>query len=208
MRRVLRIAFVAMLLLTVAGAGLYVWDQHLRPDSVSALRDLDGRRVQLDLPPDAEAAAVEPTGGRFVAPDHGLDVPLMTMRLAGTVLNPPTLTEAFLVRDPAPVPDGVAGARPRIVAMHAVNGGRAAGNAFAEPSGAVVVAPGDRLYVDGDLYVVDSVEVMRKEVAERDQAIWGVRDDGASRLVVLTCLQRPGGPTRAPDNLVLHASRA
>ncbi|QAY69811.1 class F sortase [Xylanimonas protaetiae] len=207
MRRVLRLVLVAVLALSLAGAGLTLWEQHLRPDAATTLRDLDGRRVELDLPPDLEAAAVEPTGGRFVAPDHGLDVPLVWMSVDGSVLNPPTLTDAFVVRDPAPAADG-AGGRPRIVAMHAVRGGRAPGNAFAASSGEVLAAPGDRLYVDGDLYVVDTVEVVPKEAAERDASIWGVRDDGDVRLVVLTCLQRPGGPTRAPDNLVLHASRA
>jgi len=204
------------------------------PDAI--LTDLDGRRVALDLAPDLEGSEMVAAAGRFVVPAVGLDVPLVYMTITRGVLNPPTLTDAFLVRGTGgrgfetPVPgsarlsgteptaDGNArttdGAliRPQILALHSVQGGRAAGNALATigPDGRAKSAlqPGDMLYVGEVAYKVTSVEEQRKEDAALDPAIWQESAAGAERLVVITCLQHPGGPRRAPTNLIIHAVKA
>lgn len=186
--------------------GLAFWPDG---DAAGTLRDLDGRPVVLDEAPDTDGADLRPTGGRFQAPAHGLDVPLVEMTATGGVLNPPTLTDAFLLRDPGR--ETPSGTRPLVVAMHSVRDGRAPGNAFFErgaPDPAVLVDPGAELVVDGIPYVVERTEVLGKAQAARSPEIWGPLADGGDRLVVLTCLQRAGTTGFAAENLVLHAARS
>lgn len=203
-RRALDVAVVAALLGTAAFAVL-AWKD---ASGHAVLTDLDGRAVVLDevLDPAADPSA---TGGRFQAPGQGLDVPLLTMSVSGGVLNPPTFTDAYLVRDPdRATADGV---RPLVVAVHAVRDGRAPGNAFFEPRSAdpaLTVGPGDELLVDGVRYVVGATEVLSKADAARSPRIWGPDPEGDRRLVVVTCLQRSGSAGQASENLVVHAVRA
>ena len=206
MRRWARGVLAVTVVLALGGAVILTWMGLGGGDAcVAAQRDLDGRCVELDVEQDA---AVGPDRGRFQAPEQGLDVPLVEMAASGGVLNPPTLTEAFLVRDPErTTPDGT---RPRVVAMHAVRDGRAPGNAFFEPGArnpAVRVSAGDELVVDGVAYVVESTEVLTKSEAASSTEIWGGHPDGDERLVVLTCLQRAGSAGPATENLVVHAVR-
>lgn len=197
----------ALVTVALLGVGTIAWDDAVgdRPSQGAVLRDLDGRPVALESPLDIEAADVRATGGRLAAPRQDLDVPLLTMATAPGTLTPPTLTDAFLLREhAAPGTPGTS-----IVAMHAVAGGNAPGNAFVEPTttGPVVtVAAGDPLVVDGVTYTVTSTQVLDKQAARTAESIWGQADDGADRLVILTCLQR-GGPRRATENLVVHAVR-
>lgn len=204
-RRALSVALVAALL----GAAGLTWFTMFQETPAAVLTDLDGRRVALDDTPDVAGSDLHHTGGRFQAPSQGLDVPLVEMSATGGVLNPPTLTDAFALRDPERTTPS--GTRPRIVAMHAVRDGRAPGNAFfksgaANPS--VTVDEGDQLHVGGDTYVVVSTEVLPKEDAARSSGIWAPHPDGDERLVILTCLQRAGGTGPAPENLVVHAVRS
>ena len=177
--------------------------------STATLPDLDGRPVVVEETPDAEGADLRATGGRFVAPEHALDVPLVEMTVTGGTLNPPTFTDAFVLRDPDRVtPQGT---RPLVVALHAVRSGRAPGNAFFEPGSpdpAVLVRPGAEVVVDGATYVVERTEVLGKAQAARSRDIWGALPDGGDRLVVITCLQRSDATGHAVENLVLHAVRA
>jgi len=178
-------------------------------DADASLRDLDGRSVVLDEAPEVVGADVSATGGRFVVPARGVDVPLLAMTVTRGVLNPPTLTDAFVLRDADRVT--AAGTRPLVVAMHAVRDGRAPGNAFFESGArepAVLVAAGDELLVDGVRYLVERTEVLGKAEAARSAEIWGALADGADRLVVVTCLQRAATSGPAAENLVIHAVRA
>lgn len=203
-RRVLGVVAVLALL----GAATLAWVA-LRSEPVcdDALRDLDGRCAVLDEAPDVAGADLRPTGGRFQAPEQDLDVPLVEMSLTGGTLNPPSLTDAFLVRGDQSEGSG----RARLVAMHAVRDGRAPGNAFFEPGvadPAVLIGPGDPVVVDGMEFTVTKAEVLTKDEAAVSQEIWGDQPDAESRLVVVTCLQRAGTAGPAAENLVVHAVRA
>jgi hypothetical protein len=204
-----RQALGVVIVASVLGAAGLAWLAFTEGKPAAVLTDMDGRRVALEEAPELEGADMVPTGGRFLAPSQGIDVPLVKMSPSGGVVNPPTLTDAFLLRDPHRGSD--AGTRARVVAMHAVRDGRAPGNAFFEPGApdpSLTVAPGDELFVDGARYVVESTEVLMKGDAARSPEIWGYHPDGEERLVVLTCLQRSSGHGPAPENLVLHAVRA
>lgn len=204
-----RTGWVVVLVLALLGAAGATWTGLGHGGACDgALRDLDGRCVRLDAVPRVAAAAVRPTGGRFEAPAQGLDVPLSEMSAPDGVLDPPTLTAAFVLDDPERASS--AGTRPLVVAMHAVRDGRAPGNAFFEPGAtdpAVTVAPGDALRVDGAAYVVESAEILPKADAAASPDIWGPRPDGGARLVVITCLQRAGEAGAARENVVIHAVR-
>jgi hypothetical protein len=177
-----------------------------RGSAGTVLLDMDGRRIALDVDPGPASTGVRATGGRFQAPAHDLDVPLLEMAAAGDVLNPPTLTDAFLLRDPDRTSGP--GTRPRVVVVHAVRGGRAPGNALLSPDGtAPAVRPGDDLWVDGVRYTVAVAEVLPQRHAARSPAIWAHHDDGVDRLVVLTCLTGSTGDGPASHNLVVHARR-
>lgn len=182
----------------------------LAEDDGVLIADLDGRAIQLDPAPDE----VEPAPGawdelrarapRFSAPAQGLEVALLELGVRQGRINPPTLRDAFevLPRDPE---------LPRVIALHAVRKGRAAGNSFYDQhrSGPTIrVAPGDVLQLGAVTYVVDTVEVMDQLDAARSPAIWGRSPDQADRLVVITCLQRPDRTGPAQENLVIFAQRA
>jgi hypothetical protein len=170
--------------------------------------------VVLDEEPDVAAAdpAPLPQGddgvGRFQAPAQGLDVPLVAMNVVRGVINPPTLTDAFVVRGFG-MPDEP-GSGLVVVAMHAVRGGNAPGNAFFEMGATespVVVAAGDTLRVDGVDYTVTRTEVEAKGDVATSAEIWGDPQGRDGELVVITCLQRTGETGAAADNLVLFAQR-
>ncbi|MCA5895181.1 hypothetical protein LEP48_17775 [Isoptericola sp. NEAU-Y5] len=208
MSRWVRNALGAVVVAALTGAAGLTWLALGDDPGGHVLTDLDGHRVALDAVPDTRAADVRPTGGRFQAPSQGLDVPLVEMSVAGGVLNPPTLTEAFVVRDP----DGetAEGVRPRVVALHAVRDGRAPGNAFFEHAAAdpaPTVRAGDELVLDGVRYTVEGTDVRTKAEAAQSADIWAPRPDGADRLVIITCLQRAGRTGAAAENLVVHAAR-
>lgn len=192
----------------LAGAAALVW-LWLRPAPVDALVDLDGNTVVLEDPPDVEAADPVPTGGRFAAPAQGLDVPLSEMNVVRNVINPPTLTDAFLVRGFGS--PHVPGSGLVVVAMHAVRGGTAPGNAFFDmgaTASPVTVAAGDPLEVDGVPYTVTRTQVLDKRAASMSDEIWANPAGRDGELLVLTCLQRAQETGSARENLVIFAQRA
>lgn len=185
-------------------------DQVASPDDFVST-DLAGNQVRWDLPPDVEGSAVEDTGGSFEAPALDLSVPLLSAELADGVINPPSMTDAFLYRDfgdPDEPGSGLA-----VVALHAVRDGLAPGNAFVEVSeeeGApqVTIVPGHELVVDGHRYEVTEVDLLTKDAATRSEQLWGQWPQRDGELVVITCLQRPGQVGNAVENVVLYAERA
>jgi hypothetical protein len=191
----------------LVAAGFLAW-QALRPASGDGLVDLDGRPVVLDDVPDVAAADPVPTGGRFEAPAQGLDVPLVEMNVVDGVINPPTLTDAFLVRgygDPHEPGSGLV-----VVAMHAVRGGHAPGNVFFDmgpTDSPVTVRAGDRLIIDGVAFEVTGSEVIGKTVLSASDDIWASWPDRDGEAVILTCLQRATETGSAQDNLVIYARR-
>ncbi|MFE6970450.1 hypothetical protein [Isoptericola sp. NPDC057653] len=198
-----RAALVAVVLVCLAGASWLVRSAVV--GDPGALTDMDGRQVVLEHAPDATGAQAAPTGGHFVAPEQGLDVPLLAMTVTGQVVNPPSLVDAYLLRGYGSPTDPGSGLV--VVAMHAVRDGHAPGNAFVDPDEGAQVSldAGDPLVVDGVAYAVDGVEVLGKDRAA--QSLW---DDAPARdgeLLVLTCLQRPGTAGAAAENLVVHATR-
>jgi hypothetical protein len=194
--------------LCLAGAGTLAW-LAMRPAPGSQLLDLDGRPVILDDPPDAAASDPVPTGGRFVAPRQHLDVPLVEMNVVNNVINPPTLTDAFVVRgfgSPRTPGSGLV-----VVSMHAVRGGNAPGNAFFDmgpTASPVTIAIGDPLQVDGVTYTVTGTQVLGKTAASTSADIWAAPSQRSGELVVLTCLQRASEQGSARDNLVIFAKQS
>ncbi len=208
MRNGWRILWSVVAAVCLAGAAVLVWLSQ-RPAPEDALVDLDGNPVVLEDPPDAQAADPVPTGGRFIAPAQDLDVPLSEMSVVDNVINPPTLTDAFLVRGFGS--PHVPGTGLVVVAMHAVRGGNAPGNAFFDmgaTASPVTVAAGDPLEVDGVRYVVTGTQVLGKAAASTSDEIWADPAAREGELLVLTCLQRASETGSARDNLVVFATRS
>lgn len=188
---------VAVVALVCAGALAWAAARPGAPDGSAVLTDLDGRSVALDAAP-TPAGPGSRVVGRFQAPAQQLDVALRTMSAPGTVVSPPSLTEAFVVTSVAGDPVGPG----RVVVLHAVQGGRAPGNALVGTG--VAVRAGDPLVVDGTRYRV--VETLVVDKGDAGSAWARAADPGA--LVVLTCLPRTGTAGAATQNLVVHAVRA
>lgn len=210
-RGAFRAVMAVVALCCLVGAGVLLWIG-LNPAVTAggaALLDLDGRPVVLDDVPDAAAADPVPTGGTFAAPRQGLEVPLVEMNVVRDVINPPTLTDAFLVRgfgSPREPGSGLV-----VVAMHAVRGGNAPGNAFftmGATESPLTVEVGDPLVVDGVEFAVTGSQVLGKDAAASSDAVWGRPAERDGELVVITCLQRTWEWGSAADNLVIFAQRA
>jgi hypothetical protein len=203
------LASVVAVLCLVAG-GVFGW-LALRPSPAApgSVADLDGNQVVADDLPDVAATDPVPTGGRFVAPNQGLDVPLYEMDVVDNVINPPSMADAFLVRGYGSPSDPATGLV--VVAMHSVRDGNGPGNAFFEvrpDSSPVTIQSGDELQVDGVTYVVTGYKVVAKTDATGSGAIWANPSERKGELVVLTCLQRAGERGSARDNLVIFAQQA
>ena len=173
-------------------------------------RDLADNVVQWDVPPDIEGSAAEPTGGSLEAPEQGLAVPLLSATMTGGIINPPTMTDAFVYRDYGQPDDPGSGLV--LVPLHAVRNGMAPGNLLAEvPDGGdprVLIDEGDPLVVDGQAYEVTDVAVVTKGEATSDDRIWADWQERDEELVIITCLQRPGSVGSATENVVVFAERA
>ncbi len=198
----------AVLAVVLLGAAGYLVREVLRPPS-DALLDLDGNHVVLDPFPDVEAAQAVPLDGVFFAPSLGLSAPLVAMNVTDGVINPPSLTDAFLVRGFGTPGDDESGLV--VVAFHAVRGGNAVGNAFfdMEPTASpVLVSVGDPIWVDDVEFVVTGAQVLDRDAAAASSEIWGDAENRHGELIVLTCLQRVGATGQATENLVIHAVRA
>lgn len=170
--------------------------------------DLAGNTVQWDVAPDVEASAVEDTGGRFVAPSLDLSVPLLSAQIAHGIINPPSMTDAFVYReygDPGAQDSGLV-----VIALHAVRSGQAPGNSFVDITGdeaTVLVQPGDLFEVDEHHYRVTGTEVLTKTAATQSSRLWDDWESRDGELVVVTCLQRPGQVGNSLENVIIYAQR-
>lgn len=192
-------ATVAVLL----GLRWLTWSPLVSPD---APVDLAGRQIPVDLPSDEQVSARD-TGGVFEAPAQGLRVPLRSAVTVGGVINPPSLTDAYLYRDFGDPDDPASGTV--VAAMHSVRGGNGPGNALADREGSVEapsvrISPGDPVLLGAVRYVVTAVEIQARAATSDDARIWS---EGSSDLVVLTCLIDPRVPLADQPNLVVFAER-
>jgi len=164
--------------------------------------DMSGAAVAFEPgvtpPPVSQSHAVADVGQRFAVPAKGLDVPLGSLVSVDGEVTPPGFTSAYVVTDHS-VPLDRAADGTVVVAMHALNGGHAPGNALVDPaSGAAAVSAGDLIEVGADTYRVTDTRRVAKPDLAGDAAIWHPEP---GRLVVLTCFPRDGGA--ALDNLVV-----
>jgi hypothetical protein len=166
--------------------------------------DLRGHLVQAEEAPVPGESATADTGARFVVRSVGLDVPLGALDVAGGVVSPPGFTSAYWIRNEGvPVTDPAKGTV--FVVMHSLrNGGVGPGNYLIDvPHRKAKVAKGAVIQVDGVAYRVTETGSVRKTQLGQQSTIWA---NTPERLVVITCLQRPGGGPSV-DNLVIQAVR-
>lgn len=179
-------------------------------DDASVSLDLEGHRVELE--PGAvltqsqrqRMRATTATDDRFVVPSVGLDVPLGALSEVDGQITPPGFTAAYRVRnrgvDVAHASDGTV-----YVVMHSLQGaGVAPGDYLSNVStGTSKLKPGAEILVDGRRFVVTGSELVAKPALAAAKDVWS---DEAGRLVVITCLERPTGPS--VNNLVIFAKYA
>lgn len=170
--------------------------------------DLRGNRVRADdvAPPAASSSAVPAVGDdRFVARSVGLSVPLGALNAVDGVIEPPGFTSAYWVRN-----EGVAPADSRrgtvFVVMHSLRDGAVGpGNYLIDVDRQRSrVALGAKIQVGGVAYKVTGSQKIDKPDIAHASAIWA---DTPGRLVVITCLQRPGGGPSL-QNIVIEAARS
>lgn len=206
-RRSLRGVGVAAAVLILVGVIGIAWSLSA-PRSTEGLVDLDGRTVvpESGVIPDSDDLAhmdvVESTGARFVVPSVDLDVPLGIMSSVDGLIEPPTFTAVYRIRDfgvaPADVDSGTV-----FVATHSMRFGRAPGNALVDVArGTSTLPSGARIDVDGVSFWVAGSEVIAKSELASRADVWG---DQPGRLVVITCLQTPDQKP-STDNLVIVAT--
>lgn len=210
-----RLVTSLLVLVTAAAAVLAVvfyaaYRDSAEPASEDAFvsKDLAGNTVRWDVPPDVEASAVQDTGGRFLAPSLDLSVPLLSAQIADGIINPPTMTDAFVYRDygdPDATESGLV-----VIAMHAVRSGEAPGNRFVdvtEDEATILVQEGDLFEVDGHEYQVSDTEVLSKAAATQSSRLWDDWESRDGELVVVTCLQRPGQVGNSLENVIIYAEQ-
>ncbi|WP_245988684.1 class F sortase [Flexivirga caeni] len=170
--------------------------------------DLHGRRVALDpgTTPDASARtrmhATEDTGRRFRVPSVHLDVPLGALTMADRAITPPGFTSAYLVRNLGASPETPARGTVFVV-MHSLRDGAVGpGNYLIDvDAGTARVAKGARIEVGPATYAVTGTRAIGKAELPGARSVWR---DTPGRLVIITCLQRPGGGPSV-DNIVITA---
>ncbi|QAY61769.1 class F sortase [Microbacterium protaetiae] len=197
------IAVIVAVLLIAGGATALLWPH-------GGLRDMNGNAVALDAaatpagPQLTDMDPVDDTNTRFAVPSVGLDVPLGALTAVGDEITPPGFTSAYLVRNlgvtPQNAPEGTV-----FVVMHSLRDGAVGpGNYLIDvDSGTAAVHPGDEVDVSGVAYTVTGASDIIKTAIADDDDIWA---DQPGRLVVITCLQRPGGGP-SHDNIVITAQR-
>jgi hypothetical protein len=199
---ILVIALIA-LVLVVAGTALVV---HSLSTSRDAPRDMASNPVQFEpgnspAPSTIERMQVQDTdSGRLRVPSVGLDVPLGSMLAVDNVINPPSFTQAYWVRNVGVAPADASSGTVFVVS-HSVSGGRAPGNYLLNVGkGTSTVNAGDLISVDGHDYIAQSWRAISKKQLPAAQDLW---DPVPGRLVLITCLEQPDG--NSPDNLVVVA---
>ena len=173
-------------------------------DASATPRDLEGAAVAFEPgaspPPTSRSRAVDDEGMRLRAASHGLDVALGSLDSVDGEVTPPGFTSAYVVRDRSVAWDD-ASTGTVVVAMHALSGGSAPGNAFIDPiTGETTVGAGDLIDVATRRYTVTQVRRVPKPDLAFDEDLW---IPAAGRLIVITCVPREG--TAARDNLVVIA---
>ncbi|MCS5524676.1 class F sortase [Curtobacterium flaccumfaciens pv. oortii] len=167
--------------------------------------DLRGNRVTYDdaAPPTDRSSAVPQIGkGRFEVPSVGLNVPLGALTSVDNVIEPPGFTSAYWVRDHGVTPQN-AGKGTVFVVMHSLrNGAIGPGNYLIDVDRHTSkVGLGATITVDDTQYTVTDTLAIDKPAIADANAVWA---NTPNRLVVITCLQRPGGgPSK--QNIVIEA---
>jgi len=207
--RALVLIAVAVLGVVALAAGIALLALRPAPGNVAGV-DLQGNSVIAD--PDSQltdaqknAQRVEATGGRFVVPSVGLDVPLLAMNAVDGIVAPAGYTDAYLVRNLGVAPaDAATGTV--YAAMHSLrNGGVGPGNYLIDVAkGQAKVADGAEIDIDGVAYRVTGSKAVPKTALPTDASIWRAEP---GTLVVFTCLQVPRG-TASVDNIVITATLA
>ncbi|MDR2931035.1 MAG: class F sortase [Propionibacteriaceae bacterium] len=170
------------------------------------IRDMEGRIIVPDDPSATssafmeEAKMVENDGGEgFVVPVINLNVPVGSVNEVNGVMNPPSFTSVFWIRNRGV---SLADAAQGTVYMvtHAIAGGSAPGN-FLQTDGHVALNPGDVIMVNDKEYRFESAQSIPKtEIADHAE-LW---TDDPGRLILITCVVRPEGGI-AINNLVIIA---
>lgn len=190
-------AAVATLIISGIGIGQYY----------SSPVDLRGNRVTYDdaAPPAAQSSAVPQIGtDRFEVPSVGLDVPLGALTSVDNVIEPPGFTSAYRVRDHGVTPKNASEGTVFVV-MHSLrNGAIGPGNYLIDINRHTAkVGLGATIDVDDVEYTVTNTLAIDKPAIAEANSVW---ENTPNRLVVITCLQRPGGgPSK--QNIVIEATR-
>ncbi|MBF4636312.1 class F sortase, partial [Agreia pratensis] len=169
--------------------------------------DMRGNRVQYDdaAPATDQSSAVPAIGDdRFVVPSVGLDVPLGALTSVDGAIEPPGFTSAYWVRDEGVAPDKSAEGTVFIV-MHSLrNGATGPGNYLIDVDAQTSkVGIGATITVNDTSYTVTATQAIDKPAIADASAIW---ENTPNRLVIITCLQRPGGGP-SQQNIVIEATR-
>lgn len=159
--------------------------------------------VRLEEPPsetEVEDMKIEALGGDFQVPSVGLNTGLKTMSEVNGAINPPGLSNGYVVRNHGSPDHPERGTT--YVAIHSVQGAELPGNKLIDvDAGEAAVEAGETITLqDRDYTVTDAYAVPKSDVSG-DDSVWV---DEPGRLVVLTCLQRTSG--RSVDNVIIEAS--
>lgn len=166
----------------------------------------NGVALRLEDPPTKDQVAhMNPASSahRFRVPSLGVDVALKEMNTytedGQRVINPPTMEDAYVVRDWAQVDDAPQGMM--VLAMHSARPlPTIAGSRLIDvDSGTSRVKVGEKIEVDSLVYEVTGVSVQDKKTVPQS----GVWKDEPGKLLVFTCLQRPVG--KSVNNVIIEA---
>ena len=175
--------------------------------NASATHDMQGNVVVEDHPLTPQQSAVQ----HATAPDNdnrleidsvGLNVPLGSIAYS-SVLEPPTFTAAYWIRNLGVAPGQDASSGTVFVIMHSLRGGgMAPGNyLYDTQTSHPRVALGAQIEVNGEEYTVDGFDHVTKNTLPNQASLW---TSVPGRLVVITCLKLPdGGPSQ--ENFIMTA---
>lgn len=195
-------------LFAVVAVGLITVGASLAMSEPDGPIDLNGATVALEPgttpSPDVveKMDAVDDAGQRFAIPSVGLSVPLGALSMTANTLTPPGFTSAYLVRNlGTSIDDPEQGTV--FVVMHSLReGGVGPGNYLIDVDDETAsIAPGITVNV-GDLsYTVTGDLAITKTGIQSQDDVW---EDIPGKLVIITCLQRPGGRP-SHENIVITA---
>lgn len=175
------------------------------------LRDLNGNTVTFDpgtIPSPKIQRRMRATPGnsehRLQIPAVGLNVPLGAMNMVNDIIEPPTFTSAYQIRNLGTTPPHAATGTV-FIAMHSLrDGGVGPGNyLYNTATGKAKVSPGQHVTADGTTYTITATTTLSKTRIGSDDAVWA---DTPDRLVLITCLELPSGAPSV-DNFVVTAEK-